>query len=83
MTAPSCKRRFRNCNEFGLCVNIGQNGYVLAEDVETFGNVERETKKDQTDDRGIPQLGWLGGQRPTRHWKIWIAITELFLRVVQ
>ena len=33
---PSCKRRFRNCNEFGICVNIGQNGYVLAEDVETF-----------------------------------------------
>ena len=39
MTAPSCKRRFRNCNEFGLCVNIGQNGYVLAEDVETFESI--------------------------------------------
>ena len=36
---PSCKRRFRNCNEFGLCVNIGQNGYVLAEDVETFESI--------------------------------------------
>ena len=36
---PSCKRRFRNCNEFGLCVNKGQNGYVLAEDVKTFQSI--------------------------------------------
>ena len=39
MTAPSCKRRFRNCNKFGLCVNIGQSGYVLAEDVKTFQSI--------------------------------------------
>ena len=28
----TCKRYFRNCNEFGLCVNIGKKGYVLAEE---------------------------------------------------
>ena len=28
----SCKRYFRNCNEFGICVNIGKKGYVLAEE---------------------------------------------------
>ena len=28
----TCKRYFRNCNEFGICVNIGKKGYVLAEE---------------------------------------------------
>ena len=28
----TCKRYFRNCNDFGICVNIGKKGYVLAED---------------------------------------------------
>jgi len=31
MQNPSCKRFFRRCDEFTLCVNIGQKGYVLAE----------------------------------------------------
>ena len=30
----SCKRYFRNCNDFGICVNIGKKGYVLAENPE-------------------------------------------------
>ena len=30
----TCKRYFRNCNDFGICVNIGKKGYVLAEDPE-------------------------------------------------
>jgi len=28
---PKCKRFYRNCEDFGLCVNIGERGYVLAE----------------------------------------------------
>ena len=28
----TCKRYYRNCNEFGICVNIGKKGYVLAEE---------------------------------------------------
>jgi hypothetical protein len=28
----TCKRYFRNCNDFGICVNIGKKGYVLAEE---------------------------------------------------
>ena len=36
MNAPSCKRRFRKCEEFGFCVNIGEKGYVLAENSEIF-----------------------------------------------
>ena len=28
----TCKRYFRTCNDFGICVNIGKKGYVLAED---------------------------------------------------
>ena len=36
MNAPSCKRRFRKCGEFGFCVNIGEKGYVLAESSEIF-----------------------------------------------
>ena len=34
----TCKRYFRNCNDFGICVNIGKKGYVLAEDP-----IERKT----------------------------------------
>ena len=39
MKTPTCKRRFRNCGEFGLCINIGDNGYVLAEDFDTFQSI--------------------------------------------
>lgn len=28
---PRCKRFFRKCEDFSLCVNIGENEYVLAE----------------------------------------------------
>jgi hypothetical protein len=28
---PRCKRFFRKCEDFTICVNIGENGYVLAE----------------------------------------------------
>lgn len=28
---PKCKRFFRNCDEFSLCVNIGESGYVISE----------------------------------------------------
>ncbi len=28
---PRCKRFFRKCEDFSLCVNIGESGYVLAE----------------------------------------------------
>jgi hypothetical protein len=28
---PKCKRFYRNCEDFGLCVNIGEKGFVLAE----------------------------------------------------
>jgi len=28
---PKCKRFYRNCENFGLCVNIGEKGFVLAE----------------------------------------------------
>jgi hypothetical protein len=31
MNDPKCKRFFRICDEFSLCVNIGEKGYVLAE----------------------------------------------------
>ena len=31
MTVPSCKRFYRKCEDFNLCVNIGQSDYVLAE----------------------------------------------------
>ena len=39
MKTPTCKRRFRNCGEFGLCINIGDSGYVLAEDFDTFQSI--------------------------------------------
>ena len=39
MKTPTCKRRFRNCGEFGLCINIGDKGYVLAEDFNTFQSI--------------------------------------------
>ena len=39
MKTPTCKRRFRNCGEFGLCINIGDKGYVLAEDFDTFQSI--------------------------------------------
>lgn len=28
---PKCRRFFRQCDDFNLCVNMGQKGYVLAE----------------------------------------------------
>ncbi len=28
---PKCKRFFRQCDDFNLCVNMGEKGYVLAE----------------------------------------------------
>ena len=28
---PKCKRFYKNCEDFGLCVNIGEKGFVLAE----------------------------------------------------
>jgi len=28
---PRCKRFYRKCEDFTICVNIGENGYVLAE----------------------------------------------------
>ena len=28
---PRCKRFFRKCEDFTICVNIGESGYVLAE----------------------------------------------------
>lgn len=28
---PRCKRFFRQCEDFSLCVNIGESGYVIAE----------------------------------------------------
>jgi hypothetical protein len=31
MNDPKCKRFFRHCEEFSLCVNIGEKGYVIAE----------------------------------------------------
>jgi hypothetical protein len=31
MRDPKCKRFHRVCNEFSLCVNIGEKGYVLSE----------------------------------------------------
>jgi hypothetical protein len=31
MNDPKCKRFFRNCEDFSICVNIGEKGYVLAE----------------------------------------------------
>jgi hypothetical protein len=31
MNDPKCKRFHRECDEFSLCVNIGEKGYVLAE----------------------------------------------------
>ena len=31
MRDPTCRRFHRNCEDFTLCVNIGENGYVLAE----------------------------------------------------
>ena len=31
MRDPTCRRLHRNCEDFTLCVNIGENGYVLAE----------------------------------------------------
>lgn len=31
MNDPKCKRFFRHCEEFSLCVNIGENGYVISE----------------------------------------------------
>ena len=39
MKTPTCKRRFRNCGDFGLCINIGDKGYVLAEDFNTFQSI--------------------------------------------
>lgn len=30
-TAPKCKRFHRRCDDFSICVNIGEKGYVLAE----------------------------------------------------
>ena len=31
MNDPKCKRFFRKCGDFSICVNIGEKGYVLAE----------------------------------------------------
>jgi hypothetical protein len=31
MNDPKCKRFFRNCEDFSICVNIGEKEYVLAE----------------------------------------------------
>jgi hypothetical protein len=31
MSSPKCKRFHRECDEFSICVNIGEQGYVLAE----------------------------------------------------
>lgn len=31
MRDPTCRRFHRNCEDFTLCVNIGEKGYVLAE----------------------------------------------------
>jgi hypothetical protein len=31
MNDPKCKRFYRKCDDFSLCVNIGEKGYVLAE----------------------------------------------------
>jgi hypothetical protein len=31
MNDPKCKRFFRSCEDFSLCVNIGEKGYVLSE----------------------------------------------------
>jgi len=28
---PKCKRFFRECGDFSLCINIGEKGYILAE----------------------------------------------------
>ena len=28
---PKCRRFFRECGDFSLCVNIGEKGYILAE----------------------------------------------------
>jgi len=28
---PKCKRFFRECGDFSLCINIGERGYILAE----------------------------------------------------
>jgi hypothetical protein len=28
---PGCKRFFRNCGDFSLCINIGEKGYLLVE----------------------------------------------------
>ena len=31
MEDPKCRRFYRVCGDFSLCVNIGEKGYVLAE----------------------------------------------------
>ena len=31
MESPKCRRFYRVCGDFSLCVNIGEKGYVLAE----------------------------------------------------
>jgi hypothetical protein len=31
MSTPNCKRFFRNCDEFNLCINIGDSNYILEE----------------------------------------------------
>lgn len=31
LSDPRCKRFFRKCEDFSICVNIGEKGYVLAE----------------------------------------------------
>ena len=31
MKDPKCRRFFRQCQDFSLCVNMGEKGYVLAE----------------------------------------------------
>jgi len=28
---PKCKRIFKNCGDFSLCINIGEKGYILTE----------------------------------------------------